>query len=371
MPEREPLVRRLEDTLRALVTKALPLDRIVRIGPIGLRRHFRTLTVGPISTLADASERAQEDETTESLSGAATDVEDPLALRFRTESVEPGVRTTYGGSYHLDLLPENVTPEDLRERAIRDGWCHEIDLGHGVLTPGGMRSQDQITREFQLFGLGDLSGMSVLDIGGVDGGYAFRAEAAGAAPVGVLDHYLWATDAARYGEIHREFVAKGLTPPAPHESDAWHPDTLPGRWRFDLARQALHSGAEAIVLDFMDCELSEVGQWDVVLYLGVLYHIPDPVRALRRVAAVTRRTAIIETEAMVLRGQRSPLWSFFPGGELNNDRSNWWVPNLGALLGLVGAAGFRRVEVLAGEPDTRGLPGAGPHFYRAIVRATK
>jgi tRNA (mo5U34)-methyltransferase len=371
MPDSERLSERLQGSLRSLVTRVLPQDRVIGIGPIGLRRHFRTLTVGPTSALAgDSGSRPDEDVSGDDVE-STTDVEDPLARRFPTETIEPHVRTAYGAQYRAATLPDPITPDDLRERAIRDGWCHEIDLGHGVISPGGMRSREQITREFQLFGLGDLKGKSLLDIGGVDGGYAFRAEAAGAAPVAVLDHYLWATDAARYGEIHRECIGKGVVPPAPHESDAWHPDTLPGRWRFDLARQALHSRAEALALDFMDCDLSEVGQWDVVLYLGVLYHIADPVRALRRVAAVTRQTAIIESEAMVLRSRRSPLWCFFPDGELNNDRSNWWVPNLAALVGLVGAAGFRRAEVLAGEPDLRALPGDGPHYYRAIIRATR
>jgi tRNA (mo5U34)-methyltransferase len=371
MPDRERLSEKLRGSLRSLVTRVLPQDRVIGIGPIGLRRHFRTLTLGSTSALAgESGPGGDEDQRSDGVS-SETDVEDPLARRFPTETVRPPVRTVYGAQYRMATLPDPVTPEDLRERAIRDGWCHEIDLGQGVISPGGMRSREQIAREFQLFGLGDLKGTSLLDIGGVDGGYAFRAEAAGAAPVAVLDHYLWATDAARYGEIHRECIAKGVVPPAPHESDAWHPDTLPGRWRFDLARQVLHSGAEAIVLDFMDCDLSDVGQWDVVLYLGVLYHIADPVRALRRVAAVTRHTAIIETEAMVLRGRRLPLWCFFPDGELNNDRSNWWVPNIGALMGLVGAAGFRKAEVLAGEPDLRALAGEGPHYYRAIIRATK
>jgi tRNA (mo5U34)-methyltransferase len=249
-------------------------------------------------------------------------------------------------------------------------WYHQIDLGGGVLTPA-IKSQEDITNEWNLFELGSPAGRSLLDIGGVDGAYAFRAEHAGASHVAVLDHYLWATDADHYGEIYRKHIDQGETPPAPHESDAWHPDTTPSRWRFDAARQALGSRVEAIPVDFMDCDLDATGMWDIVLYLGVLYHMPDPVRALRRVAAVTREQAIIETEAMFLRGHPEALWRFFPAGELNHDRSNWWVPNLAGLLGLVGAAGFSNAEILAGEPADDERPGDGPHHYRAIVRAVK
>ncbi|HSZ04691.1 MAG TPA: DUF1698 domain-containing protein [Solirubrobacteraceae bacterium] len=187
----------------------------------------------------------------------------------------------------------------------------------------------------------------------------------------MLDHYLWATDAEHYRQIYHEHIDARKTPPAPHESEAWHPDTTPTRWRFDTAKQALQSRVRAIPLDFADCDLVAVGAWDVVLYLGVLYHMPDPVGALRRVAAVTRQQAIIETEAMFVRGHPEALWRFFPAGELNNDRSNWWVPNINALMGLIGAAGFGNAEILAGEPVDDERPGDGPHHYRAIVRAIK
>jgi tRNA (mo5U34)-methyltransferase len=195
-----------------------------------------------------------------------------------------------------------------------------------------------------------LAGKSVLDVGGVDGAYAFLAESHGAANVAVLDHYLWATESDDYSRLYHEHVDAGKTPPAPHESGAWDPATLPTKWRFDVARQALPSNVKAITIDFMECELAAVGSWDVVLYLGVLYHMPDPLRALRRLAAVTREQAIIETEAMFLSDHPEALWRFFPAGELNHDRSTWWVPNMGALLGLLGAAGFRDAEILAGEP---------------------
>jgi len=51
---------------------------------------------------------------------------------------------------------------------------------------------------------------------------------------------------------------------------------------------------------------------------------------IRRVRALTGAQAIIRDEAVVVSGQKEPLWRFFPGGELNYDRTNWWAPNLGA-----------------------------------------
>jgi hypothetical protein len=85
---------------------------------------------------------------------------------------------------------------------------------------------------------------------------------------------------------------------------------------------------------------------------------------------VTRGQSIIETEAMLVPGHSEPLWRFFPAGELNHDRTNWWVPNLSALVGIVLAARFSDVEVLSGEPAKADEGNAIQH-YRAIVRALK
>jgi tRNA (mo5U34)-methyltransferase len=275
----------------------------------------------------------------------------------------------YGRAYEVEPVPPGLEGEALRQYLTRMHWYHSIDFGGGVVS-NGAKPLETIEREWSLFALGDLSSRSVLDIGGVDGAYAFRAEQSGARRVAVLDHYLWSVDPDDYARLYRDQVDAGQTPPAPHESDLWDPDRLPGRWRFDTARQLLKSNVEAIAADFMECDLNKLGSWDVVLYLGVLYHMEDPLRAMRRVASVTRQQAIIETEAIVIPGHPEPLWRFFPHGELNHDRTNWWVPNLAALLGLLGAAGFASTEVLSGEP---GMADAGSEsrHYRAVVRAIK
>jgi tRNA (mo5U34)-methyltransferase len=122
----------------------------------------------------------------------------------------------------------------------------------------------------------------------------------------------------------------------------------------------------------MDCNLAEVGTWDITLYLGVLYHMTDPLGALRRVAAITNEQCIIETEAMWIPGHPEALWRFFPAGELNNDATNWWVPNISALVGIATAAGFGRVEVLRCEPElSEDVSDTSPRHYRAFVRALK
>lgn len=224
-------------------------------------------------------------------------------------------------------------------------WYHAIELAPGVITPGRCAA-DELARQWRALRLPDLTGKTVLDIGAYDGFFSFAAEAASAARVVALDHYVWAADMASYMAEWRETKASGRAIPTPHESRHWRPETLPGKRPFDLAHRARRSRVESVVGDVMNMDLTPLGQFDVVLFLGVLYHLTDPVGALRRVASLTSPdgVAVIETESMEVLGQETrALCEFFPGEELNHDASNWWAPNAVALEGLCRAAGFQAV----------------------------
>jgi hypothetical protein len=53
-----------------------------------------------------------------------------------------------------------------------------------------------------------------------------------------------------------------------------------------------------VQLDIEDARPEEVGTHDVTLMLGLLYHLENPVRALRLARAVTRRTLLIESQVV-------------------------------------------------------------------------
>lgn len=225
-------------------------------------------------------------------------------------------------------------------------WFHAVDLGHGVRAPGHKR-RSILTREWDALDLGDLTGRSVLDIGAWDGAFSFAAEAAGAARVVALDDFVW--------RIDRTSGGRG-------------PEGLPGKEGFDLAHRSRGSRVESVVADIATVDTDALGTFDVVLFLGVLYHLQDPLGVLRRVRALTGGCCLIETQAIVAPGAADQrLWEFHPGAELNGDETNWFVPNLAALQAVCHAVGFDRVEVL------RGPPVHGPHDrpiqYRAVVRA--
>lgn len=225
-------------------------------------------------------------------------------------------------------------------------WWHSIDLGEGVISPG-LNSLDFLRSEWDAMSVPHLHNCSVLDVGAWDGYFSFEAERRGAKTVTALDHYVWSLDIAGQQEHWRQCSEQGVVPPPYHETEFWRPRELPGKQGFDTARRILGSEVRDVVDDFMECELEQLGVFDVVLYLGILYHMEDPMRALRRVAKVTREVAIITTQAVSVPGlEDQSLFEFFPGGELNNDVSNWWTPSVTGLQGLCRAAGFSEVRRL-------------------------
>ena len=240
----------------------------------------------------------------------------------------------------------SMSPEQVL--ASHPEWYHSIELAPGMVTPGRapLASWQTELRDLQL---PDLQGKSVLDIGAYDGFFSFEAERLGAARVVALDHYIWSADMVGYMTDYRAARAVGQTIPSPHDTVHWRPDELPGRRPFDAARACLNSKVESVVGDFMTIDPVEVGKFDVVLFLGVLYHLEDPLLSKRKVAQFVKPggLCIIETAAMEIPGSGDRAFcEFFPGQELNGDASNWWAPNAAALTGLCRAAGFGSARVL-------------------------
>jgi tRNA (mo5U34)-methyltransferase len=205
--------------------------------------------------------------------------------------------------------------DELRGQVASIRWFHSIDLGNGIVTPGVDRSARRLK------GLrlpATLQGLTVLDIGTFDGFYAFEAERRGAARVVATDSAVWRNPAI-------------------------------GKAGFNLARSALRSKIEDREIDLLELSPGELGTFDLVLFLGVLYHVRDPLLALERVAAMAKNHLILETHVDML-GSRRPMAAFYPGKELKDDASNWWGPNPSAVVGMLKAVGFTRVEVVFTTP---------------------
>ena len=238
----------------------------------------------------------------------------------------------------------------LEEMAESVGWWHSIDLGHGVVTKGFKGPPEIHQYELESLRLPDLRDKTVLDIGAHDGFFSFEAERHEARRVVALDHCAWFLDIQKYGQYWAECKERGVVPLPGPETPNWQPDKLPGKRGYDTAHKALGSKVETVVGDFMTMDLEPLGTFDVVLFLGVLYHMENPLGSLRRVASLSNDVAIIETHAIVVPGyEHLDLCEFYSSNQLGGDVSNWWGPNLKALEGMCRAAGFARVEVVRGS----------------------
>jgi len=230
-------------------------------------------------------------------------------------------------------------PYSERDREITDiHWVHRIELPDGTVTPGDWntgRTMAQVNLP------ASLAGKTVLDVGAWDGLYSFEAEKRGAARVLATDHYCWS-------------------------GPGW--GTRAG---FDLAHRLLGSKVEARDIDIPDLSPETVGVFDVVLFLGVLYHLPDPFTALERVASVTKELLILET-MVDLTFMRQPALSFQRGGSQpcslfrhwRMDPGTWFLPNQAAIVAMLEEVGFKTVR--------RVFPPYGVwcrlvHFLNAVV----
>jgi tRNA (mo5U34)-methyltransferase len=246
-------------------------------------------------------------------------------------------------------------------------WHHSIDLGDGVVTPGG-KTPHHFYDELRRLRLPDLKGKSVIDVGAWDGFYVFHAEHLGASHVVALDHYAWSIDFERASEYTLgQRVASQPIRPFHTLPEIWDPIGLPGKRGFDLAYRLRNSHARVVVADFMTMDLGSLGTFDVVLFLGVIYHLQEPLRALQRIRRLTRGVAVIESEAVSLPGGSvEALWQFVGGAQFHDDPTVFWVPTAEGLLSMCLAAGFSAGTIVSGPPQASRTD---PVYYRAVVHA--
>jgi tRNA (mo5U34)-methyltransferase len=244
-----------------------------------------------------------------------------------------------------------MSSHDLEARVAAIRWYHTIDLGNGVITHGIDDSRLRLAR-VQL--PDSLQGLSVLDIGAWDGFFSFECERRGASRVVAADYF------------------------------SWHGSGWGTKAGFTLAREVLGSRVEDIDIDVMDLSPERLGTFDLVLFLGVLYHLRHPFLALERVAAVTAERLILETVVDMV-GFSRPAMAFYPGRELNNDPTNWWGPNAPAVHGMLETLGFGEVRTVTPLPNAvhraaraayhacRGKNSLAPAFRqdRAVFHARK
>jgi len=176
------------------------------------------------------------------------------------------------------------------------GWWHSFELPDGTTIEGrcNLIGLKQRLANFSI--PEDLTGKRVLDIGTWDGWYAFELAKRGADVVAID---CW--DNPRFYEMRRMLN--------------------------------LESRVDYRLLDVYDIAPETLGRFDVVMFLGVLYHLKHPLLALEKICSVTRDLACVDS--FVLREPHEAelpfegrlVMEFFETDEFGGQTDNWVAPS--------------------------------------------
>jgi tRNA (mo5U34)-methyltransferase len=223
-------------------------------------------------------------------------------------------------------------------------WFHSFHFPDGS-SVDGIRPLRRLRSEAAHIFSEPVAGKRVLEIGAWDGFFSFEAERRGAAHVHATDHFCWS-------------------------GPGW--GTKAG---FDFAHAKLDSKVKTTDADVFDVTPERFGTYDVVLFLGVLYHLKDPFRALELLFRLTGEFAVIETQVDALHVPE-PVMRFYLGSELNNDPTNFWAPNLLCLERMLSEVGFKHQKIASADGTVAngrltGQDGRAMNRSRVIVHAWK
>ena len=186
-------------------------------------------------------------------------------------------------------------------------WYHRFEFAPDLITPGPNHPQVLLEK---LNLPKDMGGLRILDIGARDGFFSFECERRGA----------------------QEVIAIDYVPPA--------------ETGFFVAKQILRSQLNLIHETVYNLTPERYGQFDIVLFLGVLYHLPDPLRALEIVSQMMRPQSWLFLETIVIDEEMPPdlaarpFMRFYPKATNNRDYTNFWGMTKACVVALVEECGL-------------------------------
>jgi tRNA (mo5U34)-methyltransferase len=191
------------------------------------------------------------------------------------------------------------------ERLAKLGWYHSIELPDGAVIQGHQSVEQLRTRLAQFHIPEDLTGKHVLDIGAWDGWFSFEMERRGATVL--------ALDSAQ-------------------------------NTRLLEAKKLLNSSIDYRIGDICRLTAKDLGTFDIVIFLGVLYHLKHPLLALENICGLCRDMTCIESFVTDATPDAIPFMEFYETTELRGQLDNWCGPNIACLLAFTRTAGFACVQ---------------------------
>jgi len=211
--------------------------------------------------------------------------------------------------------------EQLEREVTRYRWYHTLDLGHGIVTEGMFDHRRVIDRCLLP---ADLSGQRCLDVGTMDGFWAFEMERRGAIEVVASD--VRDVDDLDWPPRWRHRVTPTL-------------DATKAA-RFALAHAALDSRVKRIERSVYELA-SDLGKFDLIFCGDLLLHLKDPITALQRMRSVCAGSTIVFNPVKRFRLMPGRAMAEFDG----IDEFQWWLLSEASLKRMMLATGFDQVEV--------------------------
>ena len=204
-----------------------------------------------------------------------------------------------------------VSREEIKEKINQIKWHHQFEIINGLFTPGSY-SPDGLLKRLNL--PTDLSGKRMLDIGARDGFFTLQAVKRGASVIAV--------------------------------------DYMPAdQMGFNLTMQA--NGVrevEFIQTNVYELPQLDLGTFDIILFLGVIYHVPDPYLSLEIVQSLTKEggTCYVESTnldaSFTLNEVPAPLPDQYRSSPLavfvRRNMTSYWDMNEECLRQLINDVGF-------------------------------
>ena len=197
--------------------------------------------------------------------------------------------------------------ELLTQISSHKSWYHQIEIAPGIITPGVINCSETLNH---LDLPNSLEGKRVLDIGAADGFFSFEAEKRGAKEVIAIDYL------------------------------------QPDNYGFSIAAELLNSRVIYLVENIYNLSLKKYGYFDIIFFLGVIYHLPDPMLALRIIRKLCKSSTLMILESYVIDNRflisdnqfssfdktspylkQIPIMQFYPADILHKDYTNYWMPN--------------------------------------------
>jgi tRNA (mo5U34)-methyltransferase len=269
-----------------------------------------------------------------------------------------------------------VDRDELRRRIAERPWYHSIDLGQGIVTPGGTEFEPVWDNIREARREVDYGGKTVLDLGSMEGMWAFEAERLGAETVVATDCY-YEEDGPLGDPLERFLLCRA----------ALDSEVIP---YYNVSPYRLWERLDLFLHERRPSRPAAERRFDIVQHLGLLYHLRDPMLSLSQSRSVMNPGGLLLIDTAVV-ADDSASYMLFNGVTPDRHRiyqsaTTWWAPTTKCLLEILQASLLRPLpeSMTTTEPyvegehslqraalvcEAVGKEAYPPRYYRELTRS--